>query len=76
MEVKLIGACLQLSYEEQAYFGIQLAANKDLGNAKVAVLHVKNNNPNLIVDTTAFNNGYQLVPFDNKKEAQSWLASA
>ena len=74
--IDVIDLDMQLSYEEQTYFGTQLAANKDLENAKVAVLHEKNNNPNLIVDTTAFINGYQLVQFDIKKEALSWLASA
>lgn len=74
--IVVIDVDMQLSFEEQKSFGTQLAANKDLINAKVAVLHPKNNNPNLIVDTVAFINGYQLVQFDNKKEAQSWLASA
>lgn len=71
--IDVIDLDMQLSFEEQKSFGAQLAANKDLMNAKVAVLHNKNNNPNLIVDTIAFINGYQLVQFDNKKEAQSWL---
>ena len=74
--IDVIELDMQLSFEEQAYFGTHLAANRDLENAKVAVLHSENNNPNLIVDTTAFINGYQLVPFDNRKDAQSWLASA
>ena len=74
--IDVIDLDMQLSFEEQTYFGKHLAANKDLENAKVAVVHGKNKNPNLIVDTTAFVNGYQLVQFDIKKEAQSWLASA
>jgi hypothetical protein len=74
--VDVIDLNMQLSYEEQTYFGKYLAANKYLVNAKAAVFHEKNNNPNLIIDTTAFINGYHLVQFDNKKEAQSWLAKA
>tara|TARA_R110000868_G_scaffold231438_3_gene484831 strand:- start:356 stop:721 length:366 start_codon:yes stop_codon:yes gene_type:complete len=74
--IVVIDVDMQLSFEDQKSFGAQLAANKDLINAKVAVLHPKNKNPNLIVDTVAFINGYQLVQFDNKKEAESWLASA
>ena len=74
--IDVIDLDMQLSYEEQAYFGKQLAANKDLRNAKVVVFHKKNNNPNLIVDTIAFINGYQLIQLDSKKEAQAWLAKA
>jgi hypothetical protein len=74
--VDVIDLDMQLSYEEQTYLGKHLAANEDLVNAKAAVFHEKNNNPNLIIDTTAFINGFHLVQFDNKKEAQSWLAKA
>ena len=73
--IDVIDLDMQLSFEEQEYFGKHLAANKGLENAKVAVLHEKGRNPNLIVDTTAFVSGYQLVQFDIRKEALSWLAS-
>jgi len=74
--IDVIDLDMQLSYEEQTYFGKRLAANKDFGNAKAAVLHEKNYNPNFIIDTAAFINGYHIVQFDNKKEAQLWLSSA
>ena len=74
--IVVIDIDMQLSYEEQTYLGKQLAANKALEKAKVAVLHEKNNNPSLIIDTIAFINGYQLAQFDNKKDALSWLSSA
>ena len=74
--VNVIDLDMQLSFDEQAYLGAHLAANKDLRNAKIAVLHEKNSNPNLIVDTTAYINGYQLVQFDSPDEAYLWLARA
>jgi hypothetical protein len=74
--IDVIDLDMQLSYEEQTYFGKQLAATKFLEKAKVAVFHKENNNPRLIIDTIAFINGYHLVQFENKKEAQSWLAKA
>jgi len=74
--VDVVDLDMQLSYDEQAYLGAQLAANKDLMNAKIAVLHEKSVNPNLVVDTTAYINGYQLAQFSRVAEARLWLAKA
>ena len=74
--INVTGLNMQLSYEKQKYFSAYLAANKYLENAKVAVLHNKNNNPNIVVDTTAFVTGYKLAQFDVEKEALSWLRDA
>lgn len=74
--VNVIDLDMRLSFDEQAYLGAQLAANKDLRNAKIAVLHDKRSNPNLIVDTTAYINGYQLVQFYRVEDAWLWLKRA
>lgn len=74
--IDVVNIDMQLSTKEQKYFGKHLATNVGLTNAKVAVLHGKGNNPNIVVDTVAFIKGYQLVQFDIKKEALSWLESA
>jgi len=71
--IDVIGLEMDLSHKEQKYFAGHLATNKSLANAKVAVLHEKDNNPNIVIDTLAFNEGYQLVQFDVKNEALSWL---
>lgn len=72
--IEVVGLDMQLTLQEQKYFGAHLAANPGLRNAKVAVLHEKNNNPNIIVDSIAFVGGYRLAQFENKGEAHLWLA--
>ena len=64
---------MHLSFEEQESFGRYLAGHEGLANARVAVLHEADHNPNWIVDTIAFSNGYLLSQFDDRKEAESWL---
>lgn len=65
---------IQLSRQEQASFGQYLANHPVLSGARVAVLHSPTNNPNLLIDVTAFNNGYKLAQFNNNKEAEKWLS--
>ncbi|WP_101758991.1 hypothetical protein [Oceanicoccus sp. KOV_DT_Chl] len=71
--INVIHLDMQLSVAEQKSFGLHLASNEDLKNTKVAVLHATGNNPNIIVDSTAYIKGYQLAQFDNKREAEEWL---
>jgi hypothetical protein len=65
-----------LSLQEQHRFGEYLASHPGLLNAKVAVVHKPDYNPNLLIDTCAFNNGYRLAEFNQVKEAELWLAEA
>ena len=46
---------------------------KCLKNAKVAVLHPRDHNPNMNIDTFAYVNGYCTVNFISTTEAISWL---
>lgn len=62
-----------LSLNDQKYFGEYLATHPSLANAKVAVLHSPSYNPNLIIDATAFANGYRLAQFNLQNDAESWL---
>lgn len=64
---------MDLTINEQRMFGEYVAANPELIDACVAVLHKNNNNPNLLIDTIAFNNGYRLAQFNDEKEALDWL---
>lgn len=73
----LVNVCeleMDLSIQEQNSFGEFLANYPGLTNARVAVLHKSNHNPNLLIDIVAFNNGYKLAEFNDKKEAETWLA--
>ncbi len=67
---------MQLTYEEQKYFGQYLANHADLRNARVAVLHRAGTNPNWVVDSFAFMNGYLLAQFDKRSEAELWLKAS
>ena len=62
-----------LTPQEQKAFGEFLALHPLLANAKVAVLHKPDYNPNLLIDAVAFNNGYRLAEFNQANEAESWL---
>jgi hypothetical protein len=64
---------MHLSFDEQEYFGRYLANHEGLAQARVAVLHGADHNPNMIVDSSAFVNGYMLAPFNDRKDAESWL---
>ena len=62
-----------LSFEEQQDFGKHLANNPALTDARVAVLHKPDFNPNAIIDDSAFNNGYMLAQFSSQADAELWL---
>ena len=64
---------MDLSFDEQQAFGKQLANNPGLTNARVAVLHQPDFNPNAIIDDSAFNNGYMLAQFSSPDDAELWL---
>ena len=64
---------MELTTEEQVAFGEYLAGHVDLTDARVAVLHKPEHNPNLVVDITAFNKGYLLAEFNKKENAEAWL---
>lgn len=64
---------MDLTAEEQIAFGEYLAGHAGLTDARVAVLHKSEHNPNLLVDITAFNNGYLLAEFNKRINAESWL---
>jgi hypothetical protein len=72
----LVNVCdltMNLSIKEQSHFGEYLASHPGLSHAKVAVLHKPGYNPNLLIDTCAFNNGYRLAEFIKLEEANTWL---
>ncbi len=62
-----------MSLDEQEYFVEYLVEKKELANAKVAVLHNPQSNPNFMIDSFAYIAGYQTVDFDREKDAISWL---
>jgi len=64
---------MELSFDEQQDFGKYLANNPVLINARVAVLHKPDFNPNAIIDDSAFNNGYMLAQFSSRADAELWL---
>ena len=64
---------MHLSLQEQQTFGKHLAKHPGLINARVAVLHEPSHNPNLLIDATAFNNGYMLAQFNTPEDAEVWL---
>ena len=64
---------MDLSFDEQQRFGEYLANHSGLINARVAVLHQPDFNPNIVVDTSAYNNGYMLAQFSSLTEAELWL---
>ena len=58
---------------DQKIFAGYLSEKNELKNAKVAVLHNPQNNPNIIIGAVAYAKGYFTVNFDNKTNAISWL---
>ncbi|EDQ01349.1 hypothetical protein [Shewanella benthica] len=73
----LVNVCdlqMILTLGEQRSFGEFLANHPRLSNAKVAVVHEPDYNPNLFIDTCAFNNGYRLAEFNRIKAAELWLS--
>lgn len=75
----LVNVCeltMSMSFEEQERFGKYLSSHPSLSAARVAVLHAADYNPNLIVDVSAYNDGYTLAEFNNVDDAQDWLAGS
>lgn len=64
---------MEMTLEEQEQFGRYIATRDELEKAKVAVLHKSDYNPNVIIDTFAYLNGYNVVAFTDDSEAQDWL---
>jgi hypothetical protein len=64
---------MKMSKDEQIYFGKYLASKNELAKAKVAVVHVPANNPNQLINTVAYMEGYQVVDFDSEYYANEWL---
>jgi len=74
----LVNVCqlkMHLTLDEQISYGEYLAVHSGLRNARVAVFHPASHNPNVIIDSTAFSNGYMLAQFIDIKEAINWLNS-
>lgn len=65
---------MDLSIEEQQEFGKHLAKHPGLTNARVAVLHKPDFNPNVVIDASAFNDGYILAQFSSLTDAELWLS--
>jgi len=65
---------MDLSVEEQQEFGKHLAKHPGLINARVAVLHKPDFNPNVVIDDSAFNDGYILAQFSSLTDAELWLS--
>lgn len=71
---------MEMSPDEQVYFGKYHASKRELTGEKVAVLHRQDNNPIIIIvviiNATAWVSGYAVVDFDRRNEALSWLEGA
>ena len=67
---------VNMTLEEQKAFGTYLANKPEFSEAKVAVLHKRDNNPNQAIDTYAYMQGYHLVEFTDYGEARLWLIGA
>ncbi|OMH25801.1 hypothetical protein [Motiliproteus sp. MSK22-1] len=67
---------VNMTLNEQKTFGNFLANKYELSEAKVAVLHKSDNNPNQAIDTYAYMQGYHLVEFTDPGEARLWLKGA
>lgn len=64
---------MDLSFEDQQAFGEYLANHPGLTHARVAVLHKHEFNPNVVIDDSAYNNGYILAQFSSQTDAELWL---
>ena len=64
---------MDLSFEDQQAFGEHLANHPGLTYARVAVLHKPDFNPNVVIDDSAYNNGYVLAQFSSRHDAELWL---
>jgi hypothetical protein len=64
---------MDISFEDQQAFGEHLANHPGLTHARAAVLHKHDFNPNVVIDDSAYNNGYLLSQFSSRTNAESWL---
>ena len=64
---------MDLTFDEQQAFGEYLANHPGLTDARVAVLHRPEFNPNVVIDSSAYNNGYLLAQFSSRRDAEMWL---
>lgn len=64
---------MDMSLDDQQYFGRFLASKQALANAKVALLHKPRDNPNIVINAVAYAEGYHVVEFDQLNEAHMWL---
>ena len=64
---------MNMSTDEQVYFGKYIASREQLSEAKVAVVNNPGTSPNIIISTTAYLEGYHVVEFDDLNEANLWL---
>jgi len=64
---------VNMSHDEQKEFGTFLAHQPELSNAKVGVLHKPGHNPNQVINTYAYMEGYHVVGFDELNHARLWL---
>ena len=67
---------MDLSFDDQQAFGEHLANHPGLTHARVAVLHKYDFNPNVIIDDSAYNEGYVLAQFSSQTDAELWLLQA
>jgi hypothetical protein len=64
---------MDMSTEDQVHFGKYVATREQFSEAKVAVVHNRENSPNILISTTAYLEGYRVVEFDDPNEAELWL---
>ena len=64
---------MNMSTDEQIYFGKYIASREQFSEAKVAVVHNPGTSPNIMISTTAYLEGYHVVEFDDLNEANLWL---
>jgi|GEM_PF-1067714 len=67
---------MDMNMDEQERFGKYLPSQSKLKTAKVAVLHPKQRNPNEIINSYAYMDGYCVVSFSDYFEARQWLLGA
>ena len=64
---------MNMTTDEQVYFGKYIASREQFSEAKVAVVHTPENSPNIMITTTAYLEGYHVVEFDDLDDANLWL---
>lgn len=64
---------MNMSKDEQRCFARYLANKKELSAARVALVHVPENNPDQLINAVAYSEGYEVVDFDNMNSANEWL---